>query len=339
MHTKFFKYLQSLHKKVEPPSKSKKFNDLPSTLHRKVDMFLNSRDSASFAGISKSFHALSDQAPLPLSLRKLLKQFLGHVVHGDRDQMQEMLQNNIRLLILRDSVTDYSGREFPLISSFEYVLWALDSHQWDDMLACLPRDKDDHLTEAGREIVQELLRQYAKVRAEGVTYMVHRIAKIETHYDFAIIEELEDHVEARDAVNHQDDWEAVTKQWCEDVGGEQRLLPMHVVDEYISNKPFYPIPQFDSRPTPSNMFQDAPRRAQFRQAWFAVDSKIGVDRAIYKGRFADLHVAGFTPANTEDDVDAMKALRETKILAFGKLETQLESLSQLVVEEQPRPGM
>lgn len=317
-----------------------KFFTLPLVLIRQVDTFLNSSDSSHLATTANYFHALSEQAPLPLSQRKPLKKFLKHVVHGEHEQVREMLRHDIRLLVQRDKMTDCSGRAFASISGFEYVLWALDKHLWDDMLACLPRDEEGHLTKVGLGIVEELRNQYIKVKTKGVTYGLNEMTETESHYDFSIISVLQEHVNAQNEPGDKNCAD-IDKHWCKFVGGVQRLAPVHVVDEYCSDTPFLPVPQFVARPKPANggvrRFYDF--MSSVWESWFMVNSRLGVDFAIYKGgalgavRRMDGSRGGALGAGA--DLAAMKALSNIRTLDFRVLEARLESLR--VVEEQPRP--
>ncbi|RYW85626.1 F-box protein, partial [Legionella pneumophila] len=61
----------------------------------------------------------------------------------------------------------------------------------------------------------------------------------------------------------------------------QKLLPMHVVYEYCSNEPFYPVPKFTSQPKSSKQFFNWVTEKD--ENWFGVDSKLGSELAIFKG--------------------------------------------------------
>lgn len=276
-----------------------------------------------------------------------LRKFLHHVVRGEHAKMQNMLRANSDLLWQRGIVMDNSGREFGSISGFEYALWALDKHQWDDMLACLPRDKQGHLTESGRKIVEELLRQYEQIKTKGVTYRLNGEGKTESHYDFAIISVLQEQVNARNASGDKD-WNAIEKHWCQCVGGMQRRFPVHVVNEYCSIRDFSPVPQFDVRPIPVNgLHQFYNCLSEAWESWFGIHSRLGIDFAIYKNVGHHTRWGGWraqacgdrqaSNVAIADDLSAMKALCEIRTKDFILLEAQLKSL--LVVEEQPRPGL
>ncbi|KTD67851.1 hypothetical protein Lste_1009 [Legionella steelei] len=197
---------------------AKFFSLLPTAYHRYVDTFLNSNESSRLATTSQYFHASSKLPPTLPAKRQSLKKFLSHVVHGEHKQVQEILRHDIRLLLQRDTVTDCSGREFASISGFEYALWALDKHLWDDMLACLPVDEQDHLTEEDRGIVAELQRQYVQVKTQGVTYKLNGVSKTERHYDFAFINALQEQVKAQKAPGAKN-WNDIDEHWRTVVGG------------------------------------------------------------------------------------------------------------------------
>ncbi len=119
----------------------------------------------------------------------------------------------------------------------------------------------------------------------GVTYRLNGKAITETHFDFnnTIIKELQTQV---DSINEPGakNWETIDKQWREGVGAAQKRLPMHVVDEYCSNEPFYPVPKFISQPNSSKQFYNWTTGKD--ENWFNGVSKLSVDFAIYKGPVA-----------------------------------------------------
>lgn len=313
------------------------FNQLPEALQAAVSNSLPvAKDAAHLACSSRGMNILLQHPPaVPMTVRK----FLHHVVRGEHAQMQNMLRANINLLCQRGIVTDSSGREFGSISGFEYALWALDKFQWDDMLACLPRDNTGHLTEEGQKIATQLQQQYVHVKTRGVTYRFNGVTKTESHYDFAIINALKEQVATQTAPGEKN-WTNIDKQWREGVGGSQRLCPMHVVDEYCSDTSFDPVPQFDSRPRlASGLRQFYNYLSSSWEFWFAAHSKLGSDFAIGKGpRAPGAGGRQWGRGRAGHDLAAMSALCETRTLDFSLLEAQLES-SMMVVEERPRAGL
>ena len=205
------------------------------------------------------------------------------------------------------------------------------------MLGCLPRDDTGHLTEESQKIVSQLQQQYVHVKTNGVTYRLHGVSKTEPHYDFAITHALQEQFDAQTAPGAKI-WTDIDNHWRERVGGAQRLCPMHVVDEYCSDTPFYPLPQFDARPRLACDRPQISNYLSFRDSWFGVQSKLGVYFARDKAGRSEAAFASTRASRAAAciDLDAMTALCKTRTLDFSALQTQLESM--MIVEEQPRPG-
>ncbi|HGC5939889.1 TPA: F-box protein [Legionella pneumophila] len=211
-----------------------------------------------------------------LEERKVLQKFLHHVVRGEHDAVKEILKKDINLIFKKDQVTDCSGRTFHFISGFEYALWALDKHMWIMMLDCIPKNEDS------KKVWAKLCSQYDHVETKGVTYKLNGAPITEKHFDFenTIIKELQTQVNSINAPGNKN-WDAIDKQWREGVGSAQNLFPMHVVYEYCSDEPFYPVPKFTSQPKSSKQFYNWITGKN--ENWFSIDSKLSVDFAIYKG--------------------------------------------------------
>ena len=158
------------------------------------------------------------------------------MTRGEHDAVKAMLKKDMSLIFKRGVATDCSGREFENVSSFEYALWALDKHMWAAMIACIPQNEE------GRKVFAQLIAQYNKVNTDGVTYKLNGQTITEKHFDFnnTIIKELQTQVDSINAPGTKN-WDAIDKQWREGVGGAQNLFPMHVVYEYCSDEPFYPV--------------------------------------------------------------------------------------------------
>ena len=253
-------------------SKFEKFNELPEELKIETAQNLSNRDLVNLAQTSKYHLALFQ--PL-LDVRKLLH----YVARGDHKAVEAMLKKDMSLIFKRGVVTDCFGREFENTSGFEYALWALDKHMWAAMIACIPQNEE------GRKVFAQLIAQYNKVNTDGVTYKLNGQTITEKHFDFnnTIIKELQTQVDSINAPGTKN-WDAIDKQWREGVGGAQNLFPMHVVYEYCSDEPFYPVPKFTSQPKSSKQFYNWATEKD--ENWFNAGSKLSVDFAIYKGRMA-----------------------------------------------------
>lgn len=301
-------------------SKFENFNELPPELKNETAQNLSDRDLVHLAQTSKYHLALFKPA---IDVRKLLH----HVTRGKHDVVKAMLTQDISLIFKRGKVTDCSGREYENISGFEYALWALDKHMWAAMIECIPSNEES------KKVFAQLIAQYNKVNTEGVTYRLNGKTITEKHFDFenTLIKELQTQVYS---INEPGANRAViAKQWREGVGGAQKRLPMHIVDEYCSNEPFYPVPEFTSQPKSTKQFYNWATEKD--ENWFRGDSKLSVDFAIYKavgrwvcgGRAAGGVARRCGPraaGASRLDLDAMTALCKVRINDFIDLKSQLE---------------
>ncbi|KTD53493.1 hypothetical protein Lsan_3903 [Legionella santicrucis] len=305
-------------------SKFEKFNELPAELKIETAQNLSNRDLVNLAQTSRYHLALFKPV---IDVRKLLHS----VTRGEHDVVKAMLKKDISLISKRGKVTDCSGREFENISGFEYALWAMDKHMWAAMIECIPSNEE------GKKVFARLNAQYNKVNTDGVTYRLNGKTITEKHFDFenTIIKELQTQVDSINAPGEKN-WDAIDKQWREGVGGAQKQLPMHVVDEYCSDEPFIPVPKFTSQPKSSKQFYNWTTEKD--ENWFSVDSKLSVDFAIYKGPllwFRSLGCARGPHASL--DLDAMTALCEVRTQDFINLKSQLEEQASLEYHHQVAP--
>ncbi len=157
---------------------------------------------------------------------KEIAEFLTLVAEGEQDQAEAMLKSNPDLALVSGDVTDLSKRTFTDITGFQYAVWALDWHMWTMIKKYLPDAElkkqvecletgawvENHGTSA-EEILSTLMKAYDRTRS---FYNTSR------------------HTESN-------------KAWIEEVGGAQRLIPVHVVNEYCHpTRSFYPRPDFNN---------------------------------------------------------------------------------------------
>lgn len=283
---------------------------------------------ARLARSSKHLHGLF--LPL-LKARKeehvAVTRLLYQVVRGKHEAVRALLKENIDLLYKRGSITDCSGRKFESISPFEYALWALDSHMWNTMLKCVLENAQ------GDEVLKQLAVQYKTLQTYRVTYILNETLITESHFNFqqTIIKELQIQVDAANASGDKD-WGAIDKQWRKGVGGAQRLLPMHVVNEYCAAEwSFHPIPDFTTYPGSSEQFDNWVTDQE--ENWFDVDSRLGIDFGIVKDRPPFGAMGGASPflgrvfqsshADACADLAAMLALCKVRTNDFTNLATLL----------------
>lgn len=289
------------------------FNNLPAELRIETAQNLSNRDLVSLAQTSKYHLALFK--PL-VDVRKLLL----YVVLGKHDAVQLILIDGISLMLKRGKVADCYGREFENISSFEYALWAMDKHMWGKMMSCIPQNKESS------EVYAELIAQYNKVKTKGVTYRLNGKTITEQHFDFknTLIKELQTQVDSISAPGLKN-WGAIDNQWREGVGGAQKRLPMHIVDEYLSKVPFFPVPKFTEQPKLSKPLYNWTTNIQ--EDCFILDSKLGSEFAISKAggpAHRACQCAPRTDYAAADDLRAMEALCKVRTLDLINLKSQLE---------------
>ncbi|MBX3708775.1 MAG: F-box protein [Gammaproteobacteria bacterium] len=298
--------------------KFKLFNKIPPEIQCKIVQYLPTSNVADYALVSKT--CLSLFKPI-LDIRKSVHDFLHAVVCSKYDTVEEMLEKDISILFAREEqITDCSNRIFIKISGFEYALWALDKYMWTTMLDCLPKN------EKGKEALARLLTQYNELNAKGVTYRLNEQIITEKHFDFenTIIKTLQIQANFLNTPETKD-WNIIDKQWREDVGGAQKLLPMHVVYEYCSNVPFYPLPIFSYPLQLSTQFYNW--IACELENWFNGNSKLGISFAVYKGGHLRASGRNSSPGHDEptfDDLDAIMVLYDKRIKQFINLESHFK---------------
>jgi serine/threonine protein kinase len=156
-------------------------------------------------------------APVVMN-EKALDQLLKFVAEGEQDQAEALIEKDSKLLLGAGKVTDLSGRMFDNITAFQYALWAMDYHMWTMIQKHLP-------TEAQAK-------QHALLESKGTAHG--------KHFDLQpLLDTLKTYVDNYDKW----DWVQREEQWCKKVGGAQKLLPVHVVNEYCrSDRSFNPCP-------------------------------------------------------------------------------------------------
>jgi hypothetical protein len=263
------------------------------------------------------------------------RRFLPYVVRGEHETVKAMLEKKIDLIHIRGKVTDCSGRTFNNISPFEYALWALDKHMWELMLECIAKN------EKGNEVLQILSGQYKNLSTRGVTYTLHWETITENHFDFknTIINKLQTQVDSMNAANKKNwddiDWDDIDTHWRKGVGGAQKLLPMHVVYEYCSEEPFFPLPKFTTRPKSSKQLYNW--QTEKYENWLARYSSAETEFSIYRGAWVSPRVVVVGCARkwgsvfrmlvfqqAGHDLVAVKALCEVRTEDFLNLKSRLE---------------
>ncbi len=198
-----------------PENKSNKSTD-----ENKLETLLPGSGVVSDQPQSKRRLRISQVSFIAPKLQKDFDQLMQFVVEGEQDKAEKLIQENESLLLFSGTVKDLSGREFEQIKPFQYALWAVDWHMWTMMLKYL----------SGPEIIEQL----QELERESTEYGKHFTLKW-------LMDAMQFYVD--NAQNWGFDQRAIT-HWCETVGGEQKLLPAHVVNEYCHpERGFDPCPQ------------------------------------------------------------------------------------------------
>lgn len=250
-----------------------------------------------------------------LKHKRLIIGLAQSVVEGNQDQAERFLQKNPELLLTRITITDQSGRIFRNITVWEYTLWSLDvRYMASMMLQCLPHNKQ------GEEIRLILEKQFDEIETRGVTYELNGAIHQEKHYDFAIINELNEYL---NNFNRQD-WDTRDQYWRLKVGQAQRLVPAHVAQHYCDpEEPLDPIPTFKKEKfTRSLEFYNW--NGDERRNWYS-DSGLGVDFAMNRAWGEKTHSSTrgyfFGSSATRD---ALIALQKARIEDLALLKQQLQ---------------
>jgi len=151
-----------------------------------------------------------------------LTKFLRFVAEGEQDKAEAMLKSNPNLALVPGDVTDLSKRTFNGITGFQYAVWALDWHMWT-MIRKYLAPEEAHLQ------AQEFERG-SWVKSHGVHANLNIL--IQAYQTTSDLYKASKYDEGNTA-------------WVQQVGGAQRLLPAHVINEYCHpTRPFYPSPNF-----------------------------------------------------------------------------------------------
>ena len=152
-----------------------------------------------------------------------LSLFLNHIAFGRQDKAEDMLCQNKNLVLMFGDVTDCAKRQFKQITALQYAIWALDWHMLEMLKKHLPE-------EAVREQIAGL--------EVGVW--------IEEHGSVVSWQKLIDALQIY--IDNYNSWTDIEcrSYWAQKIGGEQLILPAHVIQEYCRpDKPSHRSQKFD----------------------------------------------------------------------------------------------
>lgn len=183
-----------------------------------------------------------------------IHQLLGYIALGNQDEAEKMLNKQPELLLQSGSVIDPSGRFFKKIKPFELLLWTMDVRYMANMVIDSVRKAKN-----GEEIRVELLKQYkavienfdAQKKTGGVHYTLNGKKHHEKHFDFQPLINALDIFVKNYVDRHPNECK---RHWCQVVGKEQSMLPMHVRQHYCDpDVSFGPTPSFDKKELKRNL--------------------------------------------------------------------------------------
>ncbi|HQY22132.1 MAG TPA: ankyrin repeat domain-containing protein [Gammaproteobacteria bacterium] len=184
-----------------------------------------------------------------------IAEFLTFVAEGEQGKAKAMLKSNRDLALVSGNVIDLSNRIFNGITGFQYAVWALDWHMWTMIKQYLPN-------EAAREQAQGFEKGFW-VKQHGVHANLNNL-----------IQAYQKTIHLYNAKKYTDGNTA----WVQEVGGEQRLLPAHVVNEYCHPiRPFYPVPNFKD----ADVALPRTRTIETGEDWF-YDENLGKQFGVYR---------------------------------------------------------
>ncbi len=167
--------------------------------------------------------------------------FLALVTEGEQEMAEALLKQTPALAHTPSDVTDLSGRSFKTITGFQYAVWALDWHMWRMIRKYLP-------DEAAKEQIARM-KNGAWVQQYGASAE-------------PLLQNLIDTLQACIDLLVQKKYDEGSVLWNKKVGSAQRLLPVHVVNEYCrADRPFEPCPDFTTVSLPRN-------RVSYGSEWY-----------------------------------------------------------------------
>ncbi len=166
-------------------------------------------------------------------------QFLHHVGYGEQAEAEAMLQKDKNLALAHGDLTDcsvepktYRPRTWKNITGFQYAILALDYQMWTMIQKYIN-------TEEARKQIAEITNKATLKDKEGWIIKPEDTDWPQTGWS-PLIEALDIYVK------NYGSWGKKQRKihWNQQVGGTQLILAAHMINEYISSRPFYPCPKW-----------------------------------------------------------------------------------------------
>ncbi|MDP3269694.1 MAG: hypothetical protein Q8M40_11720 [Legionella sp.] len=282
------------------------FFALPDEIKLHVARHLHESDGNSLAKTSSFSLAL-------FKPHSIVNQLLNHVACNNSVQVNRLLAKYSDLWSGRGTVKDCSERVFNNISAFEYAVWAKDSVMLAHMLNSIPPGERAN-------VYPILWSQYEAVKASGVSYVFNGVTITESHINVenTLIDALSNFL-----FLYKNNMKSESAEyWVNSVGRSQKLMPLHIVDEYGLN----------SSNNNSNK-QSTYLVSRRRSVWYSESSKLGIEQAIYVGQNGMAVLTTFPKnneiINIERNLDKLKILWATRLseceLQIEKIKAELEN--------------
>lgn len=176
--------------------------------------------------LRKKIFQLSHQSSLP---QEEIQKFLHLVTwEANEEKAKAMLNQTRGLAQAYANFQDPSGRQFTSLTGFQYAVWALDWQMWEMIKSYLSFDE-------AQSQLQELVTRTQRDKSW----------QYGSHFDLnPLITALRTYRDNYVKWNEQE----CNKYWINHVGGAQRQLPVHFVQEYAcAERTFVPVPDFTQR--------------------------------------------------------------------------------------------
>jgi hypothetical protein len=249
------------------------------------------------------------------------EKLLRLIVEGEQDQAEEMLKKDNNLLGVAGTITDLSGRKFKQITAFQYALWALDWHMWTMIQKYLPMEAQ----------VQQATELESKSTIHGQYFNLNLLIEALQNYT-----DWSEQMNSREAENY---WRTV-------VGGVQKLLPVHVVNEYCyPDRSLDPCPTFKEKLPRCRTGNFLDETGWTQGDWFTSSfngGKLGETFAFYRGRggCATMKNRPYPPTTAALDVKAIQALSTIRLNQRESLFAEIKLTSiQLALSTQTLSAM
>jgi hypothetical protein len=216
--------------------------------------------------------------------------FFRHIARGEQDQAEAMLKKQPMLALAKGRFDDISDlrclkkgdkfeRVFQNISGWQYAIWAGDIHMCRMIKRCLLESPH------AAPLIDTAKTQYRDVRQGKGDFDADHHRKA---FDLTpLIDALKTYVQNYDAWDN----EKCKAHWCEVVGGLQRKLPAHVINEYCRpDRPFVVNggpPDFLDLTLPRVGYKEGNK--EYGLDWFLTkvydNGKMGVSWAAHRTRY------------------------------------------------------